>query len=591
MQRSAQVFLGICFTLCLVTFSSAATYTVTKTADTSDGTCDADCSFREAVLAANASADNDTIEFAAMFDTPQTITLGGSEIMILSNGSLAINGPGAHLLTLDGNNTSRIISTSSGVVASIDGIKFTRGNGVGATNTGRAGAIYNVGGTLVVSNSIITGNSAANGGAFNNAAIGTPSVTGDLTIRNSIISDNSATGSGGSIQNFSTSTLTVENCTFIGNTSNGTTGGGAMALNGTAYITNTTVTGNKAPVGSGGGIQSNGSLLVLTNVTVSGNTSANNGGGIHRGTTNINIFLRNSIVAGNTGAPTTPDVSHSAAGSFSSLGNNVIGNTGVSVGWVASDKLNQDPLLSPLGYYGGFGMTYALLSGSPALNAGQNCVTDRSCTGNQPATSVTTDQRGAARPADTTVDIGAFESNSSYTAVPPAARLGEAYNAVISPNDTGFTYSVTGGALPSGVNLITSLFDGLGKNAVPQAVVSVSGTPGASGSFPFALTVSNTVNTAVVNYRLDVAGAAANVSVGGRVMNEAGFGRPNVIVRMTGPGGPWMVRTSSFGYYRFDNIPTGAAYNVSVGDKHNIYTPQDVMVAAPISNLDFTPVP
>jgi CSLREA domain-containing protein len=44
-------------------FVSAATYTVSKTADTNDGTCDADCSLREAVVAANANAGADTITF------------------------------------------------------------------------------------------------------------------------------------------------------------------------------------------------------------------------------------------------------------------------------------------------------------------------------------------------------------------------------------------------------------------------------------------------------------------------------------------------------------------------------------------------
>ena len=39
----------------------AATFTVTKTADTNDGTCDADCSLREAIVAANATAGADTI--------------------------------------------------------------------------------------------------------------------------------------------------------------------------------------------------------------------------------------------------------------------------------------------------------------------------------------------------------------------------------------------------------------------------------------------------------------------------------------------------------------------------------------------------
>ena len=38
-----------------------ATFTVTRTDDTSDGSCDADCSLREAVIAANAAPGADTV--------------------------------------------------------------------------------------------------------------------------------------------------------------------------------------------------------------------------------------------------------------------------------------------------------------------------------------------------------------------------------------------------------------------------------------------------------------------------------------------------------------------------------------------------
>ena len=41
----------------------ALSFTVTKTADTADGVCDADCSLREAIVAANASPGLDTIAF------------------------------------------------------------------------------------------------------------------------------------------------------------------------------------------------------------------------------------------------------------------------------------------------------------------------------------------------------------------------------------------------------------------------------------------------------------------------------------------------------------------------------------------------
>src|SRR4051812_44538631 len=49
----------------VVTSASAATFTVTKEADTADGACDADCSLREAVIAANAAAGADTITVPA----------------------------------------------------------------------------------------------------------------------------------------------------------------------------------------------------------------------------------------------------------------------------------------------------------------------------------------------------------------------------------------------------------------------------------------------------------------------------------------------------------------------------------------------
>ena len=39
----------------------AASFVVTKTEDTADGACDADCSLREAIIAANADPGHDTI--------------------------------------------------------------------------------------------------------------------------------------------------------------------------------------------------------------------------------------------------------------------------------------------------------------------------------------------------------------------------------------------------------------------------------------------------------------------------------------------------------------------------------------------------
>jgi CSLREA domain-containing protein len=56
----------------------AATYTVTKTADTNDGICNADCSFREAVAVANSHAGNDEIDFAIPTSDSGYIPASGS---------------------------------------------------------------------------------------------------------------------------------------------------------------------------------------------------------------------------------------------------------------------------------------------------------------------------------------------------------------------------------------------------------------------------------------------------------------------------------------------------------------------------------
>ena len=425
MTKFARFFLGGIFVFLLTSSIFAATFTVTKTTDSNDGMCDADCSLREAVTAANNAAGDDIVAFDAMvFGTAQTVSLTLGEIIFGANGTLTINGTGANLLTIDGNLTSRIITTGAGVVAEINDLKLARGNGVGSVANNTGGAIYNNLGTLTLNNVIVTESTATNAGGIRNSGGGSV-----LNINNSIISNNTATtSSGGGIQNFSTSTVNIKNSTFIGNTSGGTTGGGGGQFNGTVRITNSTFANNTAPNGSGGGMQSNGLNQIITNSTFSGNSSGSNGGGIHRGTTNVNFFIRNSIVAGNNGTAASPDITNSTGG-LDSEGNNIIGNVGTSTGWEMSDLLNTNPMLGMLADNGGFGMTFLPMSGSPAIDAGQNCVLDLSCATNNPPQAVTTDQRGITRPQGATVDIGAVE-----VAVASNASIS---GRVLSPNGQG----------------------------------------------------------------------------------------------------------------------------------------------------------
>lgn len=400
MLKFVRILSGFVFVLALMQSISAATFVVTKTADTSDGTCDADCSLREAVAAANASPEADIINFSSLFDTAQTITLGGTDIIFTNSGGLVVNGPGADKLTVSGNNASRVFTNNTGAATTLRSLRVTGGTGVSTVSTGRGGGVYNSGGTLTLFNLVLSGNTAANGGAGNNAG------TATLNIFDCVISNNTTTGAGGALQNFAGNTTNIRNSAIHNNTSNSTlTGGGAMQANGIVNISNTTFANNTATGGSGGAIYYNGTSLIMTNNTLAGNTATLNGGGLHKSTTTATAFFRNNIIAQNNGVAASPDVT----GAINSEGNNLLGNVGTSTGWGATDLQNVNPMLGAFGNNGGFGSSFLPMAGSPAVNAGQNCVVDLSCAANNPPFALVADQRGVSRLTNGNVDIGAIE--------------------------------------------------------------------------------------------------------------------------------------------------------------------------------------
>ncbi len=129
------------------------------------------------------------------------------------------------------------------------------------------------------------------------------------------------------------------------------------------------------------------------NCTVTLNTGSGGGsfGGIGSFNAGTSITLKNTIVAGNPGAQAGGN------GAITSLGNNISSDGTPNLN-AAGDLPNTNPLLAPLGNYGGTMPTHGLLPGSPAINAGTS------------AGAPATDQRGIARPQLGLFDIGAFES-------------------------------------------------------------------------------------------------------------------------------------------------------------------------------------
>ncbi|MDE1975345.1 MAG: hypothetical protein KGI49_02440, partial [Patescibacteria group bacterium] len=134
----------------------------------------------------------------------------------------------------------------------------------------------------------------------------------------------------------------------------------------------------------------------MTNNTFSGNTASTSGVTIEQDGSIATIT--NSIFSGG-----SPDNCHTNGGTIVSGGHNI--DSGNSCGFNATgDATSTDPLLDPNGLQdnGGPTKTIALLSNSPAIDAGDDTVAP------------STDQRGIARPQDGNGDGTAVSDIGAY---------------------------------------------------------------------------------------------------------------------------------------------------------------------------------
>ncbi|MFN0278865.1 MAG: choice-of-anchor Q domain-containing protein [Pyrinomonadaceae bacterium] len=460
-----------------------ATITVNSPADPGVGACDAaECTLREAITLAGSGA---TIGFSALFNTPQTITLNGTELAI--NQNLTIQGPGANLLTVSGNNTTRVFNIiNSGLAVSLSGMTITGGN---AGAAGDGGGIRNLG-NLTVTSSAISGNTARFGGGIINGA-------GSLTMTNLTVSGNTATDNTASV-------------------------GGGIDNSGTLTISNSTISGNSAPncASDGGGGIATFSGATITNSTITNNSAAgtNSAGGVQRliGT----VTIRNSIIAGNVNNANQPDVVANGGIGVTSNGYNLIGNPGAIVFTAPGDIVGNgttplNPLLGPLSLGGGTTPTHALLGGSPALDRGN-------------ISGSATDQRGVTRPFDTPgvtnvsdgSDIGAVEMRSIVVDNIDDSGFGSLRAAIISAN-------------ANGAGLDDLIFD-FNVFATPRVIPLVSALPDISGSVTINALGANMLTvqrTAAADYRLfNIPATGLNIAfsgmtiTGGSVPGGAGGG-------------------------------------------------------------------
>jgi CSLREA domain-containing protein len=371
--------------------ASAALFVPPKTTDGADGACDADCSLREAVVAANANAGADVILLGAGV---YTLTLPGTEDGAVAGdldilGDLVLAGDGAGQSIVDGGLLDRVLDVADGIPVEVRDVTLRAGR-----SQGPGGAIAN---------------------------------SGDLTLRRVLVSSNvSRAGAGepargGGIWSGLDGRLEVVDSAVSLNLAEGGSGGGVFA-GGEVVLTNVTIVGNNADgAGSGGGVYLLASAeATLVNVTVAANSAGGNGGGILAESTAFTgaaPVVANSLVATNHAA-THDDCSGPINSSYNLIGNGTgcAGPSAASHDLVGTAALPIDPKLGPFGENGGPTPTYPLLPVSPAVDLG-----NPAATGSGGTACAATDQRGAGRPGGPHCDVGAFELTTAC--VPGGAFL------------------------------------------------------------------------------------------------------------------------------------------------------------------------
>ena len=348
-----------------------------------------DCSLRGAVsYADNLVSPYDNITFQSGLSGQ--ITLTGGELNV--TGPTYFLGPGANVLRISGNSSSRIFNINQG------------------TPGGRVG-IYDL--------SLMYGHTAGKGGAVYN-------LDGVIKVVRSVISKNSSDLSGGGIAdqglyNYGYGTYIVDS-TVTGNSA-AVAGGGVYGHSSLGTIENSTISGNHQTSSSslfgGGGVFSYYYTTSINDSTIAGNTAARAGGGVLLGQpvsmSGHRDELNNTIVADNSAVVANPDLGGNFTAGFSLIENPAGASINSSV--AGSNITGVDPQLNGLSDNGGPTPTQMPAVTSPAIDQGKRALrgSDQRALGRP--FEVPTIPNSAAAGADGS-DIGAVELQASE--LPPS---------------------------------------------------------------------------------------------------------------------------------------------------------------------------
>ncbi len=371
------------------------------------------------------------------------LAMGGA--VFQASGSLAVTN-----CTFDSN---QVLGGNGSELASLDSVNPPKNGGAAY-----GGAVAVIGGSSPVDNSEFIANAATGGTAGYHAAAGPAyggavystsavTVSDSLFLGNQVFAGNATeapsggsmgvSGFGGGLYNAglavlnrcavcSNSVAGGSAVSYPGTVANGGNGWGAGIFNASQLATtNSTIALNSAAGGSseqdvfwgiipyggealGGGIFNNaGATFIAMNLTIASNSCSSPAGyeftngfaaGDEIANTNGTLSLHNSILAYGTNG--------NAYGPITDAGYNLCSDDSASLASGSSFN-NTDPLLGPLGNYGGPTPCLALLANSPAIDSAD------------PNDFPSLDQRGYLRPTGAGPDIGAYEYGSAAPVTVP----------------------------------------------------------------------------------------------------------------------------------------------------------------------------
>lgn len=628
MNGLTKTFFGVLFFTILFSLSvNAATLTVTNVSNNGTG------SLRTAIQTATAG---DTIDFN-LLGCPCVIT---ASTPLTINKNLTISGPGADQLTVSGGNAVTVFQMGAPQPPSVTISGLTIANG--RTNA-NGGGVYVQTGTLTLSRVVVTNNTAPNtsqpngfGGGImvesaaglnlinstlsnNSSALGGGGIStgraataSSLTILGSTISDNTSGFVGGGVFLANIAFFTSLNSDYSNNSARGA-GGIAIGPNSSGYIRGGSVTLNDAPVNGGGGIVNEGSLTLLT-VNVSNNTSVNaDGGGIQNFS---ELSLTGCTVAGNQAGQNggggianvrgvATDNPRLTVTDSTISGNSTTGDGGgisnhngtaipTEIARVSNSTVSGNRAQGPLSLGGGISndanANVEIANSTIAFNTStrgggifnrsgasgfvlRNTILGRNSAPNGPdGTGVFTSQGfnliGNNR------DIPSFTNGVNNDIVgtgnAPIDPLLSPLAANGGPTQTHFPQAASpaidkGNA---GFGIVTDQRGSIRFFDLGQ----IANSPGGNGS-----------DIGAVEFQ---APTVARVSITGRVLTADGRALTNTTVALTdATGNIRSARTSSFGYFRLDDIEAGQNYVIAINSKRYVFQPQVLSVFDEIAEL------